>query len=210
LSGTASGTSRPRADGAPHVIPVCYALDASALYFVADEKPKRGPARRLQRLVNLRENPRAALVVDDYDEDWTRLAWLLVRGPASVVSAPAMHARASRCCAALPAVRRHGTRRPAANPVVRIDPSGSRCGGRPADAEEPPSDYAMRRAYISLRGCLACGLARLEAENREIPSPRGRHVMCGTRTAARFRSPTARIRQTLGKVEESRRPSVYV
>ena len=82
------------ADGAPHVIPVCYALDATALYFVADEKPKRRPARRLQRLVNLRENPRAALVVDDYDDDWTRLAWLLVRGPAGVVSAPSVRARA--------------------------------------------------------------------------------------------------------------------
>ena len=82
------------ADGAPHVIPVCYALDAAALYFVADEKPKRGPARRLQRLVNLRENPRAAVVVDDWDEDWTRLAWVLVRGPADVVRAPDVHARA--------------------------------------------------------------------------------------------------------------------
>ena len=82
------------ADGAPHVIPVCFALDAAALYFVADEKPKRGPARRLQRLVNLRANPRAALVVDDYDDDWTRLAWLLVRGPAHIVTTPSVHARA--------------------------------------------------------------------------------------------------------------------
>src|SRR5207247_158773 len=72
-------------DGAPHVIPVCYALDDVALYFVADEKPKRRPARELLRLRNLRANPRAALVVDDYDEDWTRLAYVLVRGPARVV-----------------------------------------------------------------------------------------------------------------------------
>jgi PPOX class probable F420-dependent enzyme len=82
------------ADGAPHVVPVCYALDAAAVYFVADEKPKRRPARALQRLVNLRENPRAAFVVDDYDDDWNRLAWLLVRGPARVETDPTMHARA--------------------------------------------------------------------------------------------------------------------
>ena len=69
------------ADGVPHVIPVCYAADAEAVYFVADEKPKRRPARELRRLRNLRENPRAALVVDDYDDDWTRLAYVLVRGP---------------------------------------------------------------------------------------------------------------------------------
>jgi PPOX class probable F420-dependent enzyme len=82
------------ADGAPHVVPVCYALDAAALYFVADEKPKRRPARELQRLVNLRENPRAALVVDEYDDDWNRLAWLLVRGPARIETEATMHARA--------------------------------------------------------------------------------------------------------------------
>jgi PPOX class probable F420-dependent enzyme len=74
------------ADGAgqPHVVPVCYAFDDHALYFVADEKPKRGAAHALKRLRNLRENPHAALVVDEWDEDWTRLAWVMVRGPAHV------------------------------------------------------------------------------------------------------------------------------
>ena len=112
------------ADGAPHVIPVCYALDASALYFVADEKPKRRPARRLQRLVNLRENPRAALVVDDYDDDWTRLAWLLVRGPASVVSTPAMHARALALLRTrYPQYVAMALDDPERNPIVRIEPA---------------------------------------------------------------------------------------
>jgi len=78
------------------VIPVCYALDDQALYFVADEKPKRRPARELLRLRNLRANPRAALVVDDYDEDWTRLAYVLVRGPARVVEEATAHAGALR------------------------------------------------------------------------------------------------------------------
>ena len=111
------------ADGAPHVLPVCYALDASALYFVADEKPKRRPARRLQRLVNLRENPRVALVVDDYDDDWTRLAWLLVRGPASVVSAPTMHARALALLRTrYPQYAAMALDDPERNPVVRIEP----------------------------------------------------------------------------------------
>jgi PPOX class probable F420-dependent enzyme len=111
------------ADGAPHVIPVCYALDASALYFVADDKPKRRPARRLQRLVNLSQNPRAALVVDDYDDDWTRLAWLLVRGPASVVGGPAMHARALALLRArYPQYVAMALDDPERNPIVRIEP----------------------------------------------------------------------------------------
>jgi PPOX class probable F420-dependent enzyme len=111
------------ADGAPHVVPVCYALDAAALYFVADEKPKRGPARRLQRLVNLRENPRAAVVVDDWDEDWTRLAWVLVRGPARVVRTPAVHARAlSLLRTRYPQYVDMALDDPERNPIVRIEP----------------------------------------------------------------------------------------
>jgi PPOX class probable F420-dependent enzyme len=111
-------------DGAPHVVPVCYALDGEALYFVADEKPKRRPARELLRLRNLRANPRAAVVVDDWSEDWTRLAWVLVRGSARVVSDPAAHATALGLLRArYPQYRAMVLDDPARNPVVRIDPT---------------------------------------------------------------------------------------
>ncbi|HZP41220.1 MAG TPA: TIGR03668 family PPOX class F420-dependent oxidoreductase [Candidatus Binatia bacterium] len=111
------------ADGAPHVVPVCYALDDEALYFVADEKPKRRPPRLLRRLENLRENPRAALVVDDYDDDWTRLAWVLVRGPARVLDASA-HPRALALLRAryAPYVGM-ALDDPVAHPIVRIEPA---------------------------------------------------------------------------------------
>jgi PPOX class probable F420-dependent enzyme len=114
---TASG------DGAPHVVPVCYALDDAAIYFVADLKPKRRPARELLRLKNLRENPNAALVVDDYDEDWSRLAWVLVRGPASFVEERRAHAVALELLRARYAQYRSmplddSTR----HPIVRIEP----------------------------------------------------------------------------------------
>jgi PPOX class probable F420-dependent enzyme len=111
------------ADAAPHVVPVCYALDDEAVYFVADEKPKRRPARELVRLQNLRENPRAALVVDEWDEDWTRLAWVLVRGRARVVNDAAGHARALALLQArYPQYRAMRLEDPGRNPVVRIDP----------------------------------------------------------------------------------------
>jgi PPOX class probable F420-dependent enzyme len=67
----------------PHVIPVCFVLDGDTIYSVIDEKPKSG--RRLKRLRNIDATGRAALVVDHYDEDWFNLAWVLVRGPATVV-----------------------------------------------------------------------------------------------------------------------------
>lgn len=75
--------STATADGDPHVIPVCFALVGSSIFVAIDEKPKTG--RRLRRLRNIEQNPRAALVVDHYDEDWTRLAWVLVRGAARIV-----------------------------------------------------------------------------------------------------------------------------
>ncbi len=110
-------------DGAPHVMPVCYAVDDEALYFAADAKPKRRPAREMTRLRNIRATGRAALVVDDYDEDWTRLAWVLVRGTATIVEEPAAHAAALALLRArYPPYRAMPLDDPAAHPIVRIVP----------------------------------------------------------------------------------------
>lgn len=110
------------AGGAPHVVPVCYALDDDGLYFVADLKPKRGPAHRLRRLDNLRANPRAAVVVDDYDDDWTHLAWVMVRGATRFVDDPAAHAAALALLRARYAnYRSMPLDDPRAHPIVRID-----------------------------------------------------------------------------------------
>jgi PPOX class probable F420-dependent enzyme len=68
----------------PHVIPCVYVLLEGALYSVVDEKPKSG--RRLLRLRNIDATGRAALVVDHYDEDWSQLAYVLIRGPAGTIT----------------------------------------------------------------------------------------------------------------------------
>ena len=75
------------AAGEPHVVPVCYVFDGKHVYSAIDSKPKRVAAARLRRLQNLRENPRATLVVDFYDEDWTRLRYVLVIGSAEILEA---------------------------------------------------------------------------------------------------------------------------
>jgi PPOX class probable F420-dependent enzyme len=112
------------ADGAPHVVPVCYALDDAALYFVADLKPKRRPARELLRLSNLRANPRAAVVVDDYDDDWRALAYVLVRGPAHIIDERAAHAGALALLRArYPQYRAMALDDPHDHPIVRIEPT---------------------------------------------------------------------------------------
>lgn len=77
------------AQGMPHVVPVCYAYAAerAALYIVLDAKPKRVPPQGLKRVRNLLENPQAALVVDRYGEDWSELAFVMLRGPAALLPA---------------------------------------------------------------------------------------------------------------------------
>lgn len=85
------------ADGMPHVVPVCYALVDGALYVVLDEKPKRVAARALKRVRNILANPRAALVVDHYeDADWSRLGWVMARGQATIIETGEEHAAALR------------------------------------------------------------------------------------------------------------------
>jgi PPOX class probable F420-dependent enzyme len=72
--------------GVPHVVPVCFAVSGDRLYITIDEKPKRRPAAKLKRLTNIAENPAVAVVVDRYDEDWTRLGWVLLRGRAEILA----------------------------------------------------------------------------------------------------------------------------
>jgi PPOX class probable F420-dependent enzyme len=86
--------------GAPHVVPVCYAIGDGVVYIAIDEKPKNR-AKPLKRERNILENPQAALVVDRYDEDWTRLGWVMLRGRAGLVDpGDAEHAAAIALCRA--------------------------------------------------------------------------------------------------------------
>jgi PPOX class probable F420-dependent enzyme len=83
------------ADGNPHVIPVCYAFDGARFYTPLDEKPKRVAGDRLRRVSNIAARPAVALVIDRYDDDWSRLGYVLVRGHAALLApAEALHAHA--------------------------------------------------------------------------------------------------------------------
>ena len=81
----------------PHAVPICFALlergepaDERAIVSAIDEKPKT--TRELRRVRNVRTNPRVTLLADRYREDWTRLAWVQVRGRARVLAPEAsMH-----------------------------------------------------------------------------------------------------------------------
>ena len=78
-----AGLATVGADGTPHVVPICFALDGDTLYTAVDAKPKS--TRALRRLANIRANPRVEVVIDHYEDDWTRLWWVRLAGRARVV-----------------------------------------------------------------------------------------------------------------------------
>ena len=69
----------------PRVLPVSFAVEGGAVWSAIDEKPKR--TRRPARLRHLSRRPRAALLVDVYDDDWSRLAWVQLMGTVEIVDA---------------------------------------------------------------------------------------------------------------------------
>jgi len=71
--------------GRPHVVPICYVYDGDAIYSAIDEKPKRASVSRLKRLRNLDENRHVALVIDDYHEEWSKLAFVMIQGEGKIL-----------------------------------------------------------------------------------------------------------------------------
>jgi len=82
--------------GQPHVVPICFVFDGTDFYSPIDEKPKRTAPQKLKRLKNIRANPQVSLVIDRYDEDWTKLGYVLVFGTARILSRGEKHRQAVR------------------------------------------------------------------------------------------------------------------
>jgi PPOX class probable F420-dependent enzyme len=72
------------AEGRPHVVPIVFALDGDTIYFAVDAKPKK--TTRLARLKNIAVNPAVSVLVDHYDDDWTRLWWVRADGTAHILT----------------------------------------------------------------------------------------------------------------------------
>jgi PPOX class probable F420-dependent enzyme len=72
--------------GRPHVVPICFVVDGDTLYTSVDEKPKR--TQRLKRLENIEANPRVEVLIDHYEDDWSKLWWVRLRGSARIVEDP--------------------------------------------------------------------------------------------------------------------------
>ena len=112
------------ADGSPAVVPICFAVidgeDGPAIVTALDEKPKRVPVERLRRVRHILRRPEVALVVDDYVEDWSQLAFVHVRGTARLVdpAEPGFDAAIAALRAKYP---QYLSMSIDANPLIRID-----------------------------------------------------------------------------------------
>ena len=105
-------------DGVPRVLPVTYALAQGALFSAIDDKPKHVAPQRLARVRWLRARPRAALTVDHYEDDWSRLAWVQAIGPVKILDA----ADAPDALAALTRRYAQYRDRTPGGPVLRLEP----------------------------------------------------------------------------------------
>jgi PPOX class probable F420-dependent enzyme len=74
------------------LVPICFAVRDTddngrpVLYSPLDEKPKRsGDPRDLARVKDLLVLPQVTLLVHQWDEDWSHLAWLRLHGSGEIL-----------------------------------------------------------------------------------------------------------------------------
>jgi PPOX class probable F420-dependent enzyme len=161
----------------PHVVPVCFALYESTLYITIDAKPKRASGTALKRMQNILENPAVAVVVDRYDEDWTRLGWVMRAGGAEILDDGSEHDDAQASSGlplppAWPMQIAHLPSSPCASPVRELklgNPTLSCLWGCPS---YPPHPRARRseRGWTRLPAC-----AGADKFPRADARPRQRH-----------------------------------
>ena len=105
----------------PRVLPVTFAVADGAVWSAIDDKPKRRPDPA--RLRYLRRRPEAALCVDRYDDDWSRLAWVQLLGTITIVDIEGAPAALAALSARYAPYRE---RRPP-GPLLRLEPLRAVC-----------------------------------------------------------------------------------
>jgi PPOX class probable F420-dependent enzyme len=104
-------------------VPVTFAVaDDGRLLTAVDAKPKKSP--NLQRLRNIAAQPALSLLVDTYDDDWSRLWWIRVDGEAVVLDDPI-----SRAPLLPPLIEKYSSyaENPPAGPLIVITPHTWTC-----------------------------------------------------------------------------------
>jgi PPOX class probable F420-dependent enzyme len=115
----------------PHIVPVCFAYDGKVFYTAIDQKPKRVTPERLARLRNILAMPQVALLIDQYDEDWTQLWYILIRGKAKLIPMRGRKERAWALRKLRAKYRQYsGTMLPDNAPIIQITPDRATFWGK--------------------------------------------------------------------------------
>ena len=107
----------------PRVLPITFAVAGGALYSAVDQKPKRSPAAKLARVRYLRRRPEAAVVVDRYDDDWRKLAWVQLLGPVEILAVEGQTEALRALADKYPPYHDHAP----AGPLLRLAPARVLC-----------------------------------------------------------------------------------
>jgi coenzyme F420-0:L-glutamate ligase / coenzyme F420-1:gamma-L-glutamate ligase len=182
--------------GKPHAVPVCFACAPPSIYIALDEKPKDVPVSRLKRVRNILENPDVVLVADRYVEDWSLLAFVMVRGRAELLD-PDTEEHASAVRLLRGKYHQYEAMRIEENPVIAIRPQSVASWGaldEPESSDPPILDTIHGRR--SVRRYLPKSvpdeiLAQVLEAARWAPSPHGRQpwrfaVLTGEETKERL------------------------
>ncbi|CAN5685188.1 hypothetical protein BH24ACT21_BH24ACT21_01440 [soil metagenome] len=166
------------ANGEPHAVPVCFAYRPGAIYIALDEKPKDVPPTRLKRIRNILENPKVALIADRYTENWSLLAFVMVRGTAELIEPETEeHAAAVRLLRGK--YQQYERMKIDETPVIAIHPEKTASWGALDEQDESQNVLDAVRGRRSVRRYLDKDVPEehvdrvLEAA-RWAPSPHGR------------------------------------
>ena len=122
--------------GVPHLVPICFVFDGDHFYSALDQKPKRTPVTALKRVRNILSNPDVALVIDQYEEDWARLWYVLVRGKALLIQSGEEHRYAIGLLR--DKYPQYRDMQPEKNPVIKITPTRITSWGKTAQEDGEP------------------------------------------------------------------------
>ena len=166
------------AEGEPHAVPVCFAYTPGAIYIALDEKPKDVPPTRLKRVRNILDNPKVALISDRYAEDWSLLAFVMVRGTAEIIEPETdEHGAATRLLRGK--YHQYERMRIEENPVIAIRPTKTASWGEFDGPEESRKVLDVVRGRRSVRRYLHKEVSDEQVDQileaaRWAPSPHGR------------------------------------
>jgi PPOX class probable F420-dependent enzyme len=173
------------AEGKPSLVPVCFAFHAGRFYIALDDKPKSVAPVRLKRVRNILANPNVALLLDSYYEDWTRLAYVLLSGTASLEE-PGSNAHASAIGVLREKYPQYREMAIDRQPVIAVTPATVRSwkGSEAEPQEDVPTDRgeldfaSLARGRHVVRRFLTTEVPRAMVEQtleaaRWAPSPHG-------------------------------------